>query len=81
MHDLYKKMELCIGVDEKGKLWEIRPRTYTEVLRETDLVELADWIARELNWIKRDRDVAGAPGELERDAGAPGELERDAGEE
>ena len=75
MHDLYKKMELFGGVDETGKLWEIRPRTFTEVLRETDLVELADWIARELGWIKRDRDVDGSPGKLERDAGE--QLERD----
>jgi hypothetical protein len=94
MHDLYKKMELFGGVDETGKLWEIRPRTFTEVLRETDLVELADWIARELGWIKRDRDVAGSPGKLDHDAGEQldhdageqldhdaGELERDAGEQ
>jgi hypothetical protein len=61
--DLYKKMELLNGADENGRYWEIRPRTFLgilsaiEVLRETDMVELADWIARELGWIKRDRDV------------------------
>jgi len=65
--DLYKKMELLSGTDEKGRYWKIRPRTFTEVLRETDLVELADWIARELGWIRRDRDVdVGHLGELER---------------
>jgi hypothetical protein len=86
--DLYKKMELLSGADEKGRYWEIRPRTFTEVLRETDLVELADWIALELGWIRRDRagvtkelERGGDPGELEQleqleRAGDPGELER-----
>jgi len=67
MKDLYEKMELLSGADENGRYWEIRPRTFIEVLRETDLVELADWIARELGWIRRDRDVdVGHLGELER---------------
>ncbi|MGA9232029.1 MAG: hypothetical protein WBV68_08235 [Exiguobacterium oxidotolerans] len=47
---LYKKMELLIGSDEKGKYWEIRPRTFTEVLREADLIDLSIWIARELRF-------------------------------
>jgi hypothetical protein len=63
-----------------------------EKILEEALGELADGIARELVWIKRNRDVAdtvsrttssasddleaGAPGELERDAGAPGKKER-----
>jgi hypothetical protein len=77
MKDLYEKMELLNGADENGRYWEIRPRTFTEVLRETDMVELADWIARELGWIRRDRDVDGGHlGELERE-GDPGELERE----
>jgi hypothetical protein len=85
MKDLYEKMELLNGADENGRYWEIRPRTFTEVLRETDMVELADWIARELGWIRRDRDVDGGHlGELEREGdagelergGDPGELER-----
>jgi hypothetical protein len=76
MKDLYEKMELLNGADENGRYWEIRPRTFTEVLRETDMVELADWIARELGWIRRDRDVDGGHlGELEREGDA-GELER-----
>jgi len=76
MKDLYEKMELLSGADENGRYWEIRPRTFIEVLRETDMVELADWIARELGWIRRDRDVDGGHlGELER-GGDPGELGR-----
>lgn len=47
---LYKKMELLSGADEKGKYWEIRPRTFTEVLREADLIDLSIWIARELHF-------------------------------
>jgi len=75
MKDLYEKMELLSGADENGRYWEIRPRTFIEVLRETDMVELADWIARELGWIRRDRDVDGGHlGELER-GGDPGELQ------
>jgi hypothetical protein len=71
MKDLYEKMELLNGADENGRYWEIRPRTFTEVLRETDMVELADWIARELGWIRRDRDVDGGHlGELEREGHA-----------
>jgi hypothetical protein len=47
---LYKKMELLSGADEKGRYWEIRPRTFTEVLREADLIDLSIWIARELRF-------------------------------
>lgn len=48
---LYQKLELMSTADEQGKCWEIRSNG--ETLRETDLVELADWIARELGWIGR----------------------------
>jgi len=69
--DLYKKIELVNGADEKGRYWEIKARPFTGILREADLVELADWIAREIGWIKRDRDVDGARREeLDERAGA-----------
>jgi hypothetical protein len=49
---VYKKLELFSSVDDQGKCWEIRKST-EESLRESDLVELANWIARELGWIKK----------------------------
>lgn len=48
---LYQKIELVSSADEQGKSWEIR--STGETLREADLVELAEWIARELGWIRR----------------------------
>lgn len=48
---LYQKLELMSSADEQGKYWEIRSNG--ETLHEADLVELADWIARELGWIRR----------------------------
>lgn len=48
--DLYGKVDLISYSDEHGKLWEIRSNGIP--LREADLVELANWIARELGWIK-----------------------------
>ena len=48
---VYKKLELFSSVDDQGKCWEIR--STEESLRESDLVELANWIARELGWIKK----------------------------
>lgn len=48
---VYQKLELMSSADEQGKYWEIRSNG--ETLHEADLVELADWIARELGWIRR----------------------------
>jgi hypothetical protein len=54
---LYDRYTLLTGLDEDGRYWDIYCKdtvTVEEVhLRETDMVELADWIARELGWIKR----------------------------
>lgn len=50
--DLYTKLSLYSGADEHGKYWVITGR---KSLRENDLVELADWIARELKWIPRQK--------------------------
>jgi hypothetical protein len=48
---LYQKIELISSADENGKYWEIR--SSGETLREADLVEMAEWIARELGWIRK----------------------------
>ena len=49
--EIYKKLQLFSGADEGGKYWEIEGTG--KALRENDLVELANWIAIELGWIKR----------------------------
>jgi hypothetical protein len=53
MGTVFDKMEFYSGADEKGKWWEFRGKD--KLLREADLAELAEWIAREIGWIKRSR--------------------------
>lgn len=55
MGTVFEKMELVSGVDEKGKWWEFRDNG--ELLRESDLAELAEWIAREIGWIKKTKEA------------------------
>lgn len=54
---LYERYTLFTGLDENGRYWDIYCKATVSLeevhLRENDMVELADWIARELGWINR----------------------------
>jgi hypothetical protein len=47
---IFEIMNFVGGVDEDGRYWEIDTKVRT-VLREKDMVSIADWIATELGWI------------------------------